>query len=303
MTARPDILCIGSVLWDVIGRSPARMAPGHDVPGEISRLPGGVALNIALTLRREGLRPALLSAVGRDAEGEALVDACRAMALICDYLHRDPVLPTDRYMAIEAAGELVAAIADARSLEAAGAAILAPLADGRLASAAAPWRGPVALDGNLTEALLAEIAEGSLLARADLRVAPASPAKAGRLRPLLLHPRACLYLNRIEAERLMNTSYPDAAAAAEGLRGAGALRAVVTDGPRAVAELCKGAIFRLAPPPVSPRRVTGAGDALMAAHIAAEWRGAGRAEALAHAVAAAAAHVAQAPRIEQETTP
>jgi thiol-disulfide isomerase/thioredoxin len=37
--------------------------------------------------------------------------------------------------------------ADARSLEAAGEAILAPLADGRLGSAAAPWTGLVALDG------------------------------------------------------------------------------------------------------------------------------------------------------------
>ncbi|RMD93500.1 MAG: kinase, partial [Alphaproteobacteria bacterium] len=154
MSARPDIICIGSVLWDVIGRAPRPMQRGHDVPGEITRSPGGVALNIAVMLRRRRLAPALLSAVGLDAEGEELVAACRAMGLVCDFLHRDPALPTDRYMAVEGAGEVMAAIADARSLEAAGAGILAPLGEGRLGSAAAPWRGPIALDGNLTSALL-----------------------------------------------------------------------------------------------------------------------------------------------------
>ena len=48
--ARPDILCIGSVLWDVIGRTASHMAPGSDLPGRIARVPGGVALNIAATL-------------------------------------------------------------------------------------------------------------------------------------------------------------------------------------------------------------------------------------------------------------
>ncbi len=53
----PDILCIGSVLWDIIGRSPAAMRLGSDVPGRITRLPGGVAMNIAMTLARACARP------------------------------------------------------------------------------------------------------------------------------------------------------------------------------------------------------------------------------------------------------
>jgi sugar/nucleoside kinase (ribokinase family) len=43
---------------------------------------------------------------------------------------------------------------------------------------------------------------------------------------------------------------------------------------------------------VTVRRVTGAGDTFMAAHIVAERRGAGRPEALAAALRAASAHVA-----------
>ena len=74
----PDILCIGSVLWDIIGRSNAHMAKGSDVPGRITRIPGGVALNIAMAARAYGMTPALLSVVGRDAEGDELVAALDA---------------------------------------------------------------------------------------------------------------------------------------------------------------------------------------------------------------------------------
>ena len=53
----PDVLCIGAMLWDVIGRAPRRMAPGADVPGRIRHIPGGVALNVAVALARWGLEP------------------------------------------------------------------------------------------------------------------------------------------------------------------------------------------------------------------------------------------------------
>ena len=81
----PDILCIGSVLWDVIGRSASVMRQGSDVPGRITRLPGGVAMNIANTLVRFGLTPALLSAIGRDAEGDELIAACAARGMLTDH--------------------------------------------------------------------------------------------------------------------------------------------------------------------------------------------------------------------------
>ncbi len=199
MHARPRIVCIGSVLWDVIGRAPTHLRLGSDLPGRITRVPGGVAMNIAMTLRRFGLTPALLSAVGRDAEGEDLVAQAMRLGLDCRYLYRSDDLPTDVYMAIEGANGLIAAIADAHSLEAAGAKILAPLHDGRLGSGDAPFAGVVALDGNLTEDLLAAIAADPAFAAADLRLAPASPGKALRLLPLITHPRATLYVNRDEA--------------------------------------------------------------------------------------------------------
>lgn len=292
MNARqPDILCIGSVLWDVIGRSPVAMPPGADVPGRITRLPGGVALNIAMMLARFGLRPALLSAVGQDGEGEELVAACQRMGLVCDWLCRPADRPTDRYMAIEGPQGLVAAIADAQSLEAAGARILAPLRDGRLGSRDAPWAGPIALDGNLTESLLSEIAQSPEFARADLRVAPASPGKAERLAPLLSAPNVTLYVNLAEARILGGHGYADAAEAAAGLVARGARRVLVTDGGGPAADGAPDGVIAASPPRVRQARVTGAGDTFMAAHLVAERRGAGRAQALSAGLAAAAAYV------------
>jgi len=288
----PDILCIGSVLWDIIGRAPNAMRLGADVPGRITRLPGGVAMNIAMTLRRFGLTPGLLTAIGRDAEGEELVAACARMGMVTDHIYRSDDLPTDRYMAVEGANGLVAAIADAHSLEAAGDKILRPLGDGRLGAAGAPWAGLIALDGNLTEALLSGIAGSPLFAAADLRVAPASPGKAERLLPLLAHPRATLYVNLEEASLICAADFADAPAAAQGMLARGAHRVLVTHGGRPCAEGTRGAgVITGAPPEVLVTRITGAGDTFMAAHIVAERRGAPREAALAQALRAAAIYV------------
>ena len=199
MTVQPDILCIGSVLWDVIGRSASHMRVGSDVPGRITRLPGGVAMNIAMTLRRFDMHPAILTAIGQDAEGHELIAEAKAMGLNTDHVYRSDDLPTDVYMAIEGANGLVAAIADAHSLEAAGDKILRALENGALGSTDTPFAGIIALDGNLTEDLLRVIAVSPLFASADLRVAPASPGKAARLLALQDHPTATLYVNLEEA--------------------------------------------------------------------------------------------------------
>ena len=291
MNTRPDILCIGSVLWDVIGRAPRPMSKGSDVPGRITMLPGGVALNIGMTLARFGLRPALISAVGRDAEGDALTLACAALGLDTEFLYRSDDLPTDRYMAIEAEGALMAAIADAHSLEAAGAKILRPLTEGPLGDGDAPYPGLVALDGNLTETLLAEIASAPAFSKADLRIAPASPGKAQRLMPFLRASRGTLYVNLEEAGLLCQSAFEHAEMAARALLARGAARAVVTHGAAPCCDATSDAVHVASPPRVEVARITGAGDTFMAAHIAAERDGLTRAEALTRALEAAAAFV------------
>ncbi len=150
----------------------------------------------------------------------------------------------------------------------------------------------IALDGNLTVHLLAEIAGSALFAAADLRVAPASPGKAERLVPLMGHARAVLYVNLEEARLIGHDDYTSAAAAAEGLLARGAARVLVTDGGRSCADGARGlGVIVDAPPRVMVTRVTGAGDTFMAAHIVAERRGAERAAALRAAIRAAATYV------------
>ena len=291
MSKAADILCIGSVLWDMIARAPVAMRVGSDNAGRIERIPGGVALNIAMTLARNGLTPALLSAVGRDPEGDELIAACEARGLITDHVHRSDDLPTDQYMAIEGANGLIAAVADAHSLESAGDKILSPLIDGRLATQDAPYMGLVALDGNLTMELLTEIATSPLLVGADLRIAPASPGKADRLVPFLTHMRGTLYVNLEEAGTLCGHHFNNSFEAAEAMLDTGAKRVLVTDGSNKATEGTHDGLISESPPPVVATRITGAGDTFMAAHIAAEVRGASRETSLMRALEAASIYV------------
>ncbi len=282
----PDILCIGSVLWDVIGRAPRHMRVGSDVPGRIARLPGGVAMNIAMTLRHFGLTPALLTAIGRDNEGDELIRAAQGMGLICDYVYRSDDLPTDAYMAIEGANGVIAAIADAHSLEAAGDKILSPFTSGDLGT-----QQPIAIDGNLTVTLLKSIASDPMFADADLRIAPASPGKAERLLAFMGHSSSTLYVNLEEAGLLCETSFETSNAAAAALLKRGAARVLITDGAGPVTEASSGYSQTRLPPTVQVKRVTGAGDTFMAAHIATEIRGADRTASLERALNAAATYV------------
>lgn len=291
MTKTPDILCIGSVLWDIIGRSSSHMRAGSDVPGRITRLPGGVAMNIAMTLVNFGITPALLSAVGRDVEGDELVHEAIRMGLITRYLYRSEDLPTDAYMAIEGANGLIAAIADAHSLEQAGTKILQALSDGTLGSAAEPYEGLIALDGNLTRDLLSDISKSPLFVASDLRVAPASPGKAERLLALVGHPSATFYVNLEEASLLCQTIFATSTEAASALTTRGVHRVLVTDGGNLAAEGYGHEIRIAQPPEVLVTRVTGAGDTFMAAHIASEVQGMAPQASLERALNAAATYV------------
>ncbi|MEO7597548.1 MAG: PfkB family carbohydrate kinase [Opitutus sp.] len=291
-SALPDIICIGSVLWDYIGRSDRSTSRGADEPGRITRVPGGVAMNIAMTMRRFGMKSTLLTAIGNDPAGEELLEMAEELGIDVEHVFRSPALPTDRYLAIEDADGLVSAVADARTLEAAGNKILEPLLDGRLGSEQRPWTGLIAVDGNLTQALLSHIATSPLLAHADLRVAPASPGKVDRLKPLLTHPRVTLYANLAEATLLCGRAVDTAPAAAEALLDLGAQRILVTDGARDCADgLFREGVLVARPRTVQVKRVTGAGDTFMGAHIFAERNGATRADALAAAIRVAADYV------------
>lgn len=281
MDEQPHVVCFGAAHWDIIahGLSGAR---GPDVPGTVRTRPGGVALNAALGLAALGLAVTLVSAVGEDAEGQALLAATARAGVTTQTVLVYPGAATGRYVAIERVdGELVAAVADLSALER-----LEPehLPLERLAPAAA-WLIEANLPAPVIRALAMQPGRPPLWADA------ASPAKATRLRPVLGQ-LAGLYCNRLEAEAICAVGLNAARAAAEALVGRGARRAVVTDGAQAAADAGAHGVAVLRPAPGPVRSVTGAGDALMAAHLAAVLRGARPDEALAAGMTAARAHAA-----------
>ncbi|MEE9454919.1 MAG: PfkB family carbohydrate kinase [Paracoccaceae bacterium] len=285
------VLCIGSALWDTIASTTVRMKPGYDVPGSIVRRPGGVALNIALALVRTGQAAALLSTIGKDAEGDALIAELIAAGVDCQYVTRTQD-PTDNYLAVETvSGAVFAAVADCASLEKAGDNILSPLRDGRLASLEHPWHGAVIIDGNLPVSVLESISTHRDFVNAALSFVPASPGKAGRMRTALKSQGGTLFVNKAEAEILCRMDFIDSIEAAKTLRQLGAHRAVVTDGPN-IAALSGQELVEITPPKVDARTTTGAGDVFLAAFVATELAGGHPAEyILQTAVNAAAAHI------------
>ncbi len=285
MEATPEILCIGAAHWDVIGRSAQAVASGDDLPGCVRESPGGVALNIARGLAQAGCVTALLAAIGTDPAGDALSDRLARDRVQTRHLHRAAHLPTDRYLAIEDPQGLIAAIADSTTLDQSGAAILAPLLTGALKD----WRGTVLLDCGLPAQALARLRD-TARSRLTLRLASASPAKVARLRPFL-GTKAIFHLNRAEASALLAQDFPDSRSAAMALVAQGAARALVTDGARPATDADGAAVLSAPPPPVTATRITGAGDAFIAAHIAAEHRAAPRDAALIAALAQAARHI------------
>lgn len=285
-------LCVGAMHWDVIARSALPIVAGGDAPGRVLRRPGGVALNVALALARLGRPVAMLGVVGADPRGARLIERAAAAGVDCAGVARRG--RTDSYVAIEAPdGALVAAVADCGGLEAVGADLIAPLRAGALGDG--PWPGPAIADGNLAAGVLEALAALPALAACPLAVVPASPAKAGRIAGAGFRGRATLYLNQHEAEAICRRAFADAPAAAAALVDAGWAEAVVTDGPRRAAHAGAHGLVSADPPAAETESVTGAGDVLVATHLAARADGRDAEAALAAALAAAAAHVGRKP--------
>ncbi len=289
--AEAPVLCIGSALWDIIASASAPMQQGGDIAGQIRRQLGGVALNVALALARQGQQAILLSAIGSGPEGDALIEALELEGVDCRFITRSDD-PTDSYLAIENPdGGIFGAIADCASLELAGDRIFAPMLDGRLGTPAAPWPYRVVVDGNLPAALMQSLSSRIEFSDCQINIVPASPGKADRLRAALAGGAVTLYVNLGEAEILCGANLPDAEIAARALLKLGAARAIVTDGPRMACFSDGSTTVTLTPPPTPAHSTTGAGDVFMAAHIAAGGEGVSPEARLQAAINAAARHI------------
>ncbi len=232
------IAVLGSVNLDIVASGPTLPAPGETVTNAVlTQHPGGKGANQALAARRLGADVALSARIGRDANAAAALHLLREAGVDLALLREDADAATGvALIAVAASGENQIVVAPGANATLTPDAMILPAADALIlqleipletvAAAAAAFAGFVAL--NLAPAAAIDRAA---IARADLVV-----------------------VNEGEA-----AFYGDAVHAARGL-------VAVTFGAKGAALFSQGAkIAEAAPPPVTPRDTTGAGDAFVAA--------------------------------------
>ncbi|MDN3919706.1 carbohydrate kinase family protein [Roseateles violae] len=253
----PSIVCIGGANIDRKLRSREALTMGSSNPAVQLEAFGGVARNVAENLARLGLPTRLITAVGDDAAGRALLAHAAEAGLSSDGSLLAPGEPTGSYTAVlDAGGQMLLALA------------AMPLADRLtpdfLRDCALPAEATLVLDLNLPAASIA-----ALLARAReaglavIAVAVSEP-KMARL-PADLHGLQCLILNRGELRALLPGAADDEARLAD-LQRRGLRQIVVTAGGSGLlcSEAGQAAQQLPAPPVATIVDVTGAGDALAA---------------------------------------
>jgi pseudouridine kinase len=256
------IVCIGGANIDRKLRSLDALRMGTSNPAEQLETFGGVARNVAENLARLGLPTALVSAVGDDATGAALLQQAEAAGLATSHVLRVAGAPTGSYTAVlDATGQMLLALAAMPLAE--------RLTPHRLqASAALRARAAcTVLDLNLpADSLAALLAEARADGRMLLAVAVSEP-KMARL-PRDLRGLQCLILNRGELHALLQEEDDESSdeAGLAALHRRGVRQVVLTRGPAGL--LCSEAgapALALAAPAVERIvDVTGAGDALAA---------------------------------------
>ncbi|MEM6986243.1 MAG: PfkB family carbohydrate kinase [Pseudomonadota bacterium] len=255
-TPDPAVLCVGAVVLDTIARSADPLAIGDDVPGTATTRAGGVAANIARAIALRGGQVSLLSALGRDQNGQRVRDELSAAGVDCTRVVQ-LAGGTDQVVTLENPdGERFAAVADCRQWDAASRTHLDDLA-----GVIQPWNGPIVIDGNADAESLA-----SLLAAAARRatLVPASDAKAVKLRNLIPVYRPRMIVNKGEVESLLQRPFGTSESAADALLEHGAWEVAVTDGPRNAVLANQTEQVSLTPPSMAIVSTLGAGDAFAA---------------------------------------
>ena len=253
------IAVIGGMNMDIGGSAGGALRLRDSNPGHVSLRPGGVGRNIAHNLRLLGLEVSLISAVGDDPFGRALLESCEALGLDMSMTLRRPRERSSVYLYVnDGQGDMLAAVSDMEITDRISPAALAPLLE-RLNACDA-----VVVDANLSEASLLFLASEL---RVPLYADPVSAAKAPKLLPLL--PRlAALKPNLLEARTLTGEDDPERAARA--LAAAGVGRVFLSQGGQGMLAVQGETLLRLPGERVEVVNTTGSGDAAAAAMV---WAG------------------------------
>ncbi|KFB10308.1 carbohydrate kinase family protein [Nitratireductor basaltis] len=281
----PIIFATGGAHIDRRGRVSGIHVPEASNPGVMEEEVGGGAFNASCAIARRGCEVRFFSTRGGDSGGEAVARAIEEAGLedlSATHLDRQ----TASYTAIlDEKGDLVTALADMAIYENC---LQRNLRRRKLREAIAT-SDAVLCDANLPEAALATLAEQ--VADQPLFAIAISPAKVLRLNVISQH-LSVLFMNRREAKALLGMAQdenPDGEVLCRKLAKAGLYGGVISDGGRALFGFESDRLFSLVPPQISQiADVTGAGDALAGATIAARMRGLNLEDALREGLAASA---------------
>ncbi|MCX7351657.1 MAG: carbohydrate kinase family protein [Alphaproteobacteria bacterium] len=253
----PRVIVIGGANVDIKGRSRGSFVAGTSNPGEVTVSAGGVGRNIAENLARLGISVSLVTALGQDANGQLLRQAC-AVAGVDLSMTVTTAAPTGSYLAVlDSTGELVSAINDMRALEALSPEHLAGCAE-QLAKA-----DMLVADCNLSEACLAWLCRFSAERGVRLLIEPVSVPKVSKL--LSFVRSAPIFAITPNAQQLAAVAGPDEIQAIARFHSFGFSNVILHRG-SAGAWASNGAVLtKIRPIPVAAiEDVTGAGDAAVA---------------------------------------
>lgn len=256
------VVCVGAANLDRKLRSVDAIALRTSNPASQSESFGGVARNIAENLARLGTTVALLTAIGADSSGAALLDHADSLGIDVRGALRLEGCCSGTYTAVlDRDGEMVVALADMALYDRMAPAFI----DARQAQLAGA--GLVVADLNLPQETVAALASQARRAGTPLVLVAVSEPKMARL-PVDLAGVRLLILNAGELAAHLKRALPDddaIKAAMRDVQAQGARDVIVTRGARGVLVTTDDGIVDLPAPAASVVDVTGAGDAFAAA--------------------------------------
>ena len=259
---RRPVVCVGAANLDRKLRSCDALALRTSNPASQSESFGGVARNIAENLARLGCTVALLTAIGADSAGAALLDHAAALSIdVRGALRLDNCCSGTYTAVLDRDGEMVVALADMALYDRLDPAFI-DARQAQLAGAAL-----VVADLNLPRDTIAALLAQARRTDTPLVLVAVSEPKMARL-PADLAGVRLLVLNAGELAARVGRPLPDddaVRAAMHEVRAQGARDLVVTRGARGVLVTNGDAIVDLPAPPTAVVDVTGAGDAFAAA--------------------------------------
>ena len=274
------VVVVGGTNMDVVARTSAPLVAATSNPGHTRISPGGVGRNIAACLGLLGAPVRLVSAVGDDAFGDEALRVSAACGVDIGAVRRVPG-STGTYTALlDDRGELVAAVSDMAAIDSLELGTL-HLSDAAL----------VVVDGNLAHAQVARVVAAAGAADVPIAFEPVSVAKAARLADLVRD----LFLvtpNTDELAALTGRPSDRWRTSVTDLHDRGVEHVWVRTG-AAGSWMCSRGKEPAHLPAVRAEvvDVTGAGDAMLAAWIAAWLRGADPVDAAREGHRAAAATI------------